>query len=449
MLTNRRKSPSRRAALAGLAVGVLVAPFGFGRRAFAQADAAPAFAVDPFRLGVASGDPDATSVVLWTRLAPEPLAVDGGMPDATVLVAWEIANDAAMADIVGGGTTVAQPASAHSVHVLATGLSPGRTYWYRFQAGGAASRIGRTRTLPAPGADTRRFRIAVAGCQRIEQGHFTAWREIADSDLDLVLHTGDYIYEYALPSGDIDRRMGFAVPDAALRKLAALGDYRLRYALYRLDPHLAAAHAAHPFVMSFDDHEVANDWAGDNAPKMSRDAFLMLRRAAFQAYYENMPVREAMRPRQSAMQAYRAIAVGNLLQLAVLDTRQYRSPHACDLDGKVRCAARSDPGRTMLGADQEAWLLDRLGRGETRWNVLGNQVMMMQCRYSDTAGDIVDIDKWDGYAAARQRLLGGAAARRNAGRAAWWFLPAISTTGWPATSRWISMPRGQPRSAPN
>lgn len=405
---------SRRRLLTGLGASALAAPFILRSRAFAQAPHL-IFKTDPFKLGVASGDPDADSVVLWTRLAPEPLRFGEGLPKGPVEVEWEVGLNEQMSRVMFRGTALARPENGYSVHALARGLLPGRTYWYRFRAGEVESRIGRTRTLPARGAaDTAaRARIALASCQRIEQGHFTAWADIAKRDLDMVLHLGDYIYEYALKPDEIYRRIGFAVPSAALRKLDSINDYRLRHALYKLDPNLADAHAAHPFVVAYDDHETVNNWAGDTAPNMSAADLITLRAAAFQAYYENMPVREALQPKGAAMRLYRSLEYGDLMRLATLDTRQYRSPHACGRGDKMHCDERFTPGRSMIGNEQESWLLDQMGRGDTTWNLLGNQVMMMQCRYKDPSLDIIDTDKWDGYVDARKRLFDGMAARKT------------------------------------
>ena len=410
---------SRRRLLGGLGASAALtltgaAPFILRSPAFAQG-APLIFKTDPFKLGVASGDPDSTSVVLWTRLAPEPLNIGGGLPNAPVPVEWEVGLNEQMTRVMFRGTALARPENGYSVHALAQGLLPGRSYWYRFRAGEVESRIGRTRTLPAREAKAVRFQVALASCQRIEQGYFTAWADIAKRDLDLVMHLGDYIYEYALKPDEIYRRVGFAVPSPALRKLESINDYRLRFALYKLDPDLADAHAAHPFVVSYDDHETVNNWAGDTAPNMSTAALLKLRATAFQAYYENMPLRDALQPKGAAMRAYRAFEAGDLLRISSIDTRQYRSPHACGRGDKMHCDERLEPGRSMIGAEQESWLLDQLGRNDTAWNLVGNQVMMMQCHYKEPSLDIVDTDKWDGYAAARKRLFDGIAARKTQG----------------------------------
>ena len=408
---------TRRRLLTGLASSIAVAPF--LNQAWAQG---AKFQTNPFTLGVASGDPDATSVVLWTRLAPSPLENRGGMPSDPVAVDWEIAEDDKMQTVVKRGTVNALPAEGHSLHVVADGLTPNRPYWYRFMSGGAESRIGRTRTLPAAGVIPERYRIVSAGCQRIEHGYFTAWAEIAKSDIDLVYFSGDYIYEYALPEKAVEKRMaieqrmGRPIPSAVLKRLSDLSEFRLRYALYKLDPDLAAAHAAHPFVTTFDDHEVVNDWAGMFLPgKMTQNDLIKIRTAAFQAFYENTPVRPSVRPNGPNITAYQSFEVGGLLRLASLDTRQYRSLPGCGKYDSLSCEERKDPNRTMIGADQERWLFDQFGRNNTTWTVLGSQVLMMQRRIGEPAKDVVNTDKWDGNAASRARVLQAAVDRKVSG----------------------------------
>lgn len=400
---------TRRRVLTGLASSVALAPF----TGCSWAQSPTHLTTDPFSLGVASGDPDATSVVLWTRLAPAPLEHNSGMPPTAVPVDWEIAEDEKMQRVVKRGTVEARPEDGHSLHVIPDGLTPNRPYWYRFMTSGAESRIGRTRTLPAPGTVPDRFRLAVGGCQRIEHGYFTAWKDIARSDVDAVFHYGDYIYEYDLNAGTMAKRLTAPLSTAALKKPTTLAGYRLRYALYKLDPDLAAAHAAHPFITSFDDHEVVNNWGGMSRPGNLSDAnFLALRAAAFQAFYENAPVRTSVRPQGPNITAYRSFEIGRLMRLATLDTRQFRSLPACGKADTQHCDERLAANRSMIGADQERWLLGLFDRRDTTWTVLGNQVMMMQARQKDPAEDIVNTDKWDGNPAARNRLLQGATDRK-------------------------------------
>ncbi|MFN9152985.1 MAG: alkaline phosphatase D family protein, partial [bacterium] len=266
--------------------------------------AQPVFARYPFSLGIASGDPLPDGVVIWTRLAPEPLA-GGGMPRMAVEVGWEVAEDPGFARIAQRGTALARPELGHSVHVEVGGLQPGRPYHYRFRVGREVSPVGRTRTAPAPDAALARLRFVNAGCQHYEHGFFTAWRHIAEeSDLDFVFHYGDYIYEYRArgnqPGGSP------AVRQHLGEEIHTIDEYRNRYALYRLDPDLAAAHAAHPFLVSFDDHEVDNNWAGEISEEdgsarfpvaVPPEVFALRKQIAFQAWYEMMPLRRAQLPR--------------------------------------------------------------------------------------------------------------------------------------------------------
>lgn len=369
----------------------------------------------PFTLGVASGDPWPDGFVLWTRLAPDPLE-GGGMPDRTVEVIWEVAEDEAFRRIAARGTAAARPELAHAVHVEVGGLRPGRPYWYRVLAGREASPVGRARTAPAPGASPARLRFVHAGCQHYEHGLFTAWGHIArEPELDFVFHYGDYIYEYGATSraNAVRRHRG--------GETATLEAYRARYALYRLDPDLAAAHAAHPFLPSFDDHEVANNWAGPDSEQdggarrpglVTPATFLLRRAAAFQAWYEHMPVRRATLPRGPDITAHRRLRYGTLADIHVLDTRQHRTDQPCGDGTGPPCPAVDRPDAQMLGAAQEAWLLDNLADRHATWQVLAQQVMMMPRDLGDDRrGPVISMDKWDAYPAARARLLHGIAAR--------------------------------------
>src|SRR6266511_6122462 len=193
---------------------------------------------DPFTLGVASGDPTPTGVVLWTRLAPRPLDPDGGMPARPVPVDWEVSTGPRMIEVVARGRVVAAPATGHAVHVEVDGLAPGRHYWYRFRAGGHLSRLGRTKTCADPGTPLERLALAFVCCQSWESGYYTAYRHLAEEDLDVVLHLGDYIYETASQPGNPRRHLQGEATDLAA--------YRVRHALYKTDPDLQAAHARHP-----------------------------------------------------------------------------------------------------------------------------------------------------------------------------------------------------------
>jgi alkaline phosphatase D len=402
---------TRRRLLTGaLALGAkqVVAPI--TRRAWAQ----PRFATTPFTLGVASGYPLPTGVALWTRLAPAPLQPGGGMPPEVVGVEWEVATDDRMAMVVRRGTVAATPEWAHSVHVEVEGLEAGRWYWYRFRAGGETSPIGRTRTAPAPTAAIDRFRFAYASCQQYEQGYYGAYHHMLADDLDLVVHLGDYIYESSW-GRDLVRRHGAPEPHT-------LDDYRVRHALYKTDPDLQAAHAASPWIVTWDDHEVANDYADERSQfAHPRDWFLARRAAAYKAYYEHMPLRRQMVPFGPHLRLYHQIAFGTLVQFHLLDDRQFRSHQPCVGPGRGgatvagdECTARRDPQLTLLGEVQERWLETALDRSRARWNVLAQQTIMAQIDRKPGPERQYWTDSWDGYPAARRRLLDYLGARKPA-----------------------------------
>jgi len=366
----------------------------------AESARARSLASYPFTLGVASGDPLPDSVVLWTRLAPVALDPFGGMPYAPVDVTWELADDEGFARVVQRGTAVARPEFAHSVHVDVKGLEPGREYFYRFVAAGERSATGRTRTAPATGNGALRF--AFVSCQNWEAGYYTPYKHLVDEDVDVVLHLGDYIYE-----GVHDQNpRGLAIPAEARPIIDSLDQYRLRHALYKADPDLQAAHAAAAFVATWDDHEVVNNYADATTPAGDPEATFLVRRAnAYRAYWENMPLRLPQQPQGPDMQLYRRFRYGDLVEFNVLDTRQYRSAQVTGND-------RFDPARTILGAEQEQWLLDGLSASPARWNVLAQQVLMAQLDSDPGAGTTIPNDAWDGYAANRIRVVDAIAQRR-------------------------------------
>jgi alkaline phosphatase D len=401
----------------------------FGRRDFLKALAAlgaavPArapvaaarFTADPFRLGVASGYPTQSSIVLWTRLATDAARVDGGLDPEIHAVRWEVARDAAMRDIVHAGTVEARPEWAHSVHVEAAGLDPERWYWYRFAAGDAQSPVGRTRTAPAAGSPVARLRFAFASCQHYEQGYFGAWRHVVADGPDLVAFLGDYIYESSWGREHV-RKHNAPEP-------YSLDEYRVRHALYRGDPDLQAAHAACPWVLTWDDHEVDNDYADDRSEDgMEREQFLARRAAAYRAYYEHMPLPPRMRPQGPDMRIYTELGWGSLARFYLLDDRQYRSWHVCPRPGRrggsntvdiEACPRLFNPNRSMLGRAQERWLEAALERSGALWNLLAQQTPMAQFDQKPGAGRRAWTDGWDGYPEARARLLGHIASRRVA-----------------------------------
>ena len=372
--------------------------------------AAPAFSqtASPFGLGVASGYPTAKGVVLWTRVV-------GASSLTPTPVTWEVASDESMRTIVRRGEAMAEPEWAHSVHVEAQGLEPDRWYWYRFTAGDAPSPIGRTRTAPVAAAQPARLRFGFASCQHYEQGYFNAYRHMVADEPDLMVFLGDYIYESHW-GRDLVRAHNAPEP-------YTLDDYRARYALYKSDPDLQAAHAACPWIVTWDDHEVDNDYADDRpADGMEKAQFLERRAAAYRAYYEHMPLPDRMRPNGPDMRIYTTLDWGRLARFYALDDRQYRSWHACPRQGRrggsntvdiEQCAALSSPGRSMLGRSQERWLDHALGDSKAAWNVLAQQTPMAQFDQKPGPGRRAWTDGWDGYPAARQRLFDSLVAKRT------------------------------------
>jgi alkaline phosphatase D len=379
----------------------------FTRRRFLQGIGALAlssrvqgFVSFPFSLGVASGYPSPTSVVLWTRLT-------GELPPAAIPVRWEVGTDDSLKTIVRSGEELAHPDWMHSVHPEVHGLEPDRWYWYRFTAGDAQSRIGRTRTAPSPTQQVARLRFAFASCQQYEQGYFGAYRHIVADEPDLIAFLGDYIYESSWGK-DLVRTHGAPEP-------YSLADYRARHALYRSDPDVQDAHAACPWILTWDDHEVDNDYADDRPEDgMEREAFLLRRAAAYRAYYEHMPMPPRMQPEGHRMRIYTHLNWGALARFYVLDCRQYRSWQACprpkrrggsntiDIENCTRLGA---PGRSMLGRAQERWLESALGESRTAWNVIAQTTAMAQFDQKPGLGRRAWTDAWDGYPAARERLL--------------------------------------------
>jgi alkaline phosphatase D len=360
----------------------------------------PKLPASPFTLGVASGDPAPDGVVLWTRLALDPLQGGGGMPPREAFpVQWEVAKDERMQRVVQRGTMLAKPAFGHAVHVEVRGLQPWRPYFYRFTLGPHETAIGRTRTAPAAGAMPERLRFAFASCQRWETGYFTAYDHMVQEDLDLVIHLGDYIYEYGV------EKTKNPVRPVLGQELSTLDDYRLRYALYRTDPALRAAHERFPFIVTPDDHEVDNDYAND-VPEddQPRDAFLRRRANAYRAYYEHMPLRASALPFGPDAQLYRRAPYGTLADFLVLDTRQYRTDQPCGKSRAALCADALSEDRTILGARQERWLREGLDRSPARWNVIAQQVMLADVDFSPGPARELLMDKWSGYQACSRRV---------------------------------------------
>ncbi|MFO1065799.1 MAG: alkaline phosphatase D family protein [Pirellulales bacterium] len=358
----------------------------------------PVFESDPFTLGVASGEPSADGFVLWTRLAPKPLD-GGGLGPEPIEVSYEIAEDESMRRIVQHGSVVAVADLAHSVHVEVEGLKANRQYWYRFQAGDAVSPIGRTRTAPTPEEKPSSFRFAFASCQHYEHGYYTAYQHMLNDDLDLIVHLGDYIYEGAAVKDKVRAHIG---PEATTLPL-----YRNRYALYRTDHHLAEAHRLHPWLVTWDDHEFDNNCAGDISEEahVKVEDYLVRRAAAYQAYYEHMPLRKKQLPTGPHMQLYRTVKFGSLAEFQVLDTRQYRSDQPNGDGNKPLTGDVHSPHATVLGKDQEQWLFDSLSRSTSTWNILAQQIMMARVDRVPGENDAFSMDQWAGYDVPRTRLL--------------------------------------------
>jgi len=370
--------------------------------------------VERFPLGVASGCPRPDSIVLWTRL------IGADLPDR-VPVAWELARDEAFSDIDAKGIALADAAWAHSVHVDVSGLAPARWYWYRFSALGGRSAAGRTRTAPAAGAGGA-LQFAIASCQRWDHGHYAAWRHMADEDLDLVLFLGDYIYESA-PAAPAARRVRTHEGSGTVKTLR---QYRDRYTQYKSDPALQRMHAAAPWIMVWDDHEVENDYANDRGEVLEAD-FLARRAAAYQAYWEHLPFPAASRPRQADMRIFERYDWGRLARIHAVDDRQYRDHQVCPRPGRggsntvtpKDCPALVDPRRTLLGAEQECWLAEGWS-ARHGWNLLAQQTLMARFSWRDPSlrespdipGGLYWTDGWDGYPGARERLLAAAVERR-------------------------------------
>jgi alkaline phosphatase D len=371
----------------------------------------PRLSSNPFTLGVASGSPRHDGVVLWTRLMVPGLFESLG--SAPIAVSWEIAHDEAFARIAAQGQAQALPELGHSVHVEAQGLEPDRWYFYRFMLGDAVSTVGRTRTFPLPDAQVQRLRLAYASCQRWEHGYYSAWRHMRAEQCDAVVFLGDYIYEYP---GAAD-----AVRPAAGGWVLTLDDYRRRYALHKGDADLQAMHAACPWLFTWDDHEVQNDYAalqaGTAGPAVAD--FAARRAWAYQACYENLPLRASVltgalagMAQGAEMRIYGAVPFGQLARIALLDARQYRTPQVCTRDGRLgsslvdpaNCPAWDDPARSLLGTAQEGWLDALLAQPRSGWTVIGQQSLFGMRDARPGPGRLLWNDSWDGYGAARSRL---------------------------------------------
>lgn len=377
----------------------------------------------PFKLGVASGCPKDHSVILWTRLAPKPLA-GGGMPAGRASVRYRVCTDPEMKKAIKDDLVGTHDSKAHSVHVTVGELKPGREYWYQFYFGDHESPIGRTRTTDRNASSAT---FALAACQSWESGYFAAFADIARWAPDCVIHVGDYIYEGGPSALGIHKREynGQILTTQTVRQnnspeITTLWDYRNRYALYRSDAHLQAAHHASPWLVSMDDHEIDNNWAGytpQDPHKQTDLEFTVRRLAALQAYYEHMPIPEPpqLNGLKSTLQLYGVYRFGPA-QVHLLDTRQFRSDQVCGRDhtGELPCKELEDPKRTMTGAEQEKWLMKQLDNSEAPFNVLAQQTWFSPYRYSeDPKEQQWNLDQWDGYPIQRARLLDKLAQIKN------------------------------------
>ncbi len=406
------RSLSRRQTLSLGGVSAAAVLLGTGAWNASSAAAAPRRSGNPFTLGVASGDPQADGVVLWTRLAPDPFVENGtgGMPATPVRVEYEVARDERFRSVVKRGSVVATPELGHSVHPEIHGLQPDHEYFYRFRAGGELSPVGRTRTTPAAHANPRELNFAFASCQAWQDGFYTAYEHMAEEDLDLVVHLGDYLYE----SGVGTNRRGVTVDERFHGETFDLARYRLQYALYKSEAPLQLAHARFPWIMTIDDHEVENNWAGDlsqadTEPDQDPAVFRQRRAMAFQAMYENMPLRRAQMPAGPDVRLHRRLPYGRLADFTMLDTRQYRDDQPCGDGESANCTERFDPQRSILGEAQRAWVLDGFRHSPARWQILGNQAPMGQTdKDASDETTLVWLDPWDGYVADRDRVLAAA-----------------------------------------
>jgi len=383
---------------AGAQLGIALAACAIPGMALGAASRLRGLPDNPFTLGIASGDPTPDSVVLWTRLDTGVLE-RASANEMAIEVDFEIADSANFANIKRTGTVVALPEMGHSVHAEVRGLEPGREYFYRWMVASEISGTGRTKTAPAANADVDAFRFAIASCQQYEHGFFTAYQHMAEEDLDLIVHLGDYIYESSWGQNLVRAHEG--------PEIRTLSDYRRRYETYKSDPQLQLAHAAAPWVVTWDDHEVDNNYAG-MVPEDDQTPTQLLRRrsAAYQAYYEFMPIRLPVGRAGPDMPIHRRLRFGNLMEMNVLDTRQYRSDQSCGDGRKASCYEHQDPSRTLLGEAQKNWLFESLATADAHWNVIAQQIMMAGLRsVSDTGEDLLPMDIWDGYPFERQELL--------------------------------------------
>jgi alkaline phosphatase D len=405
-----------------LAVAAATTPW-LARSAWAQ----PKLASNPFTLGVASGSPTADGMVLWTRLMQTGLLGSSNLGKEAITLRWELAQDEGFKQIVQSGQASALPELGHSVHVEVSGLVPSeRWYFYRFMLGGVASNsgatgndwvspTGRTRTLPAANSALAKLRLAYASCQRWEHGYYSAYTHMLADQPDAVVFLGDYIYEYPTAANAVRKPTGGWV--------TTLDEYRARYAMHKSDPELQSMHAHCPWLVTWDDHEVQNDYAGlspgDAGPVVVD--FAARRAAAYQAFYENMPLRASVLQAGTAglaagaeMRIYNSLRFGSLATLHLLDARQYKNTLVCTKGGAAgagsvnpaQCPEWLDPNRSLLGNAQERWLGESLNRNkaEKGWQIIGQSTVFGPRDFRVGPGQLFSNDGWDGYTPARKRL---------------------------------------------
>ncbi|MDH6465497.1 alkaline phosphatase D [Micromonospora sp. A200] len=366
---------------------------------------------DVFLHGVASGDPLPDGILLWTRITPTLDATPGSGVGPDVEVTWQVATDPDFVTVTAQGQLTTGTTRDHTVKVAVSGLAPATTYWYRFGYAGGWSPTGRTMTAPPTDAAIDRLRMGVVSCSNWEAGYFAAYRRLADrGDLNLVVHLGDYLYEYGTGQFDAGGTVVRKVEPA--HEALTLADYRIRHGLYKSDPDLVALHAALPWVITWDDHEVANDaWSGgaENHTPSTEGAWADRVAAARRAYQEWMPVRMG---EDGAI--YRRFRYGQLAELSMLDLRTYRSQQASG-------TAVDDPRRTVTGDAQMTWLKAGLAASTARWKLVGNPVMMARVDVGSLPawllgplgtllgipqnGAVLNADQWDGYNADRNELV--------------------------------------------
>lgn len=409
-------SLSRRAVLAGSAGAAAVVGSASPGRA----------ARDAFLHGVASGDPLPRAVVLWTRVTPTPGATPGSGRGPRVTVTWEVATDRRFRDVVRRGRTTTGPARDHTVKVDVTRLRPGTAYYYRFSTRGATSPVGRTRTAPARTATPDRLRFGVVSCANLQAGWFSAYRHLAArDDLDAVIHLGDYLYEYAPGEYGHGRANTDIRPHVPAREMVGLADYRKRHAQYKADPDLRALHARHPFIVTWDDHEVTNDAWREGAENHQPDEgdYVTRRAAAHRAYDEWMPVRmSGTAATGDGTQLFRSLRFGALAELSMLDLRTYRDQQAATPAPSPVPGPGGGSDGTITGRAQMDWLKQRLRRGGAQWKLVGNPVMIAPVTFAQLPRDLVDpvndvtgllpsdglpynVDQWDGYTRDRRELF--------------------------------------------